>query len=190
MDHWGVQPDIVVLSKSLSSGYAPLAAIIVSGRIVDAIADAGARFTHGYTYAGNPLSAAVGAEVLSVLEEEDLIGNAARMGDRLLAGLHRLKELPMVGDVRGVGLLAGVEFVADRASRRPFPPALGVAERVRVAALEDGLSIYPGGGAVAGTAGDHVLIAPPYIITAAQVDDLVARLARAIGRVQAGLAGA
>jgi adenosylmethionine-8-amino-7-oxononanoate aminotransferase len=189
-EHAGVRPDIVVLSKSLSSGYAPLAAVIASGRIVDALSDAGAKFTHGYTYAGNPLSAAVGLEVLNVLEEDRLIDNAERMGERLVSGLRVLADLPMVGDVRGVGLLAGVEFVADRASKRPFPAALGVAERVRTAALEEGLSIYPGGGTVAGTAGDHILIAPPYIITAAEVDELVSRLSRALHRVQAELAAA
>jgi adenosylmethionine-8-amino-7-oxononanoate aminotransferase len=184
MEHWGVQADLVVLSKSLSSGYSPLAAVIVSGRIVDALQDSGARFGHGFTYAGNPLSAAVGLEVLDILEADGLIDRAAHRGAQLLARLEALRELPMVGDVRGRGLLLGVEFVSDRASRRPFPPSLGVAERVRVAALAEGLSIYPGTGAADGTAGDHVLIAPPYIITESQVDELAGKLARALRRVQ------
>lgn len=182
--HWGVTPDITVLSKSLSSGYAPLAAIIVSGRIADGLEAAGARFVHGFTYAGNPLSAAVGLEVLAVLEEERLIDHAARMGERLKSRLDSIREYTMVGDVRGVGLLAGVELVADRHTRVPFLPELGVAERVRRAALREGLSVYPGTGAVDGTRGDHILIAPPFIITEPQVDELVDKLACAIGRVQ------
>jgi adenosylmethionine-8-amino-7-oxononanoate aminotransferase len=182
--HWGVTPDITVLSKSLSSGYAPLAAVIVSGRVADGLEEAGARFAHGFTYAGNPLSAAVGLEVLDVLEEEGLIDRAARMGDLLKSRLEALRDYPLVGDVRGVGLLLGVELVAVRQTRAPFAPALGVAERVRRAALEEGLSIYPGTGPVDGLRGDHLLIAPPFIITEPQVHELADKLARALGRVQ------
>jgi len=184
MEHWGVQPDMVVLSKSLSSGYAPLAAVIVSGRIAEGLRQAGVRFAHGFTYGGNPLSAAVGLEVLDVLEEEKLIDRAEAIGKRLLLALDTLREIPMVGDVRGLGLLLGVEFVADRESRRPFPPVLGVAERVRVAALAEGLSVYPGTGAANGVAGDHLLIAPPFVIDESQVNELVDRLRRAIRRVE------
>lgn len=188
MEHWGVTPDVTVVSKCLSSGYAPLAAIIVSGRIADGLEAAGARFGHGYTYAGNPLSAAVGLEVLDVLEEDGLLERAGRMGARLRSRLDALLECPIVGDVRGVGLLLGVELVADRQTRAPFSPALGVAERVRRAALDGGLSIYPGTGPVDGIRGDHVLVAPPFIITEAQVDELAEKLGRAIKRVQDELA--
>jgi adenosylmethionine-8-amino-7-oxononanoate aminotransferase len=184
MEHWGVRPDIVVLSKSLTSGYSPMAAVVVAGRIADGLQDAGMSFAHGFTYAGNPLSAAIALEVLETLDDEGLIARAERMGSRLLARLESLRERPIVGDVRGKGLLAGVELVAERGSRRPFPPALRVAERVRRACLDEGLSIYPGTGSVDGTAGDHILIAPPFIITEAQVDDLTARLERALDRVQ------
>jgi len=187
MEHWGVKPDITVVSKSLSSGYAPLAAVIVSGRIADGLQEAGARFVHGFTYSGNPLSAAVGLEVLDVLEEENLIDHAARMGERLRSRLDELRQLPAVGDVRGLGLLLGVELVADRDTRAPFPPERGVAERVRRAALDQGLSIYPGTGSADGTRGDHILIAPPFIITESQVDELAEKLARALARVQADL---
>jgi adenosylmethionine-8-amino-7-oxononanoate aminotransferase len=190
MQHWGVTPDITVVSKSLSGGYAPLAAVIVSGRIADGLEAASARFAHGYTYAGNPLSAAVGLEVLDVLEEDGLIDRAARMGERLEARLEALRAHPIVGDVRGVGLLLGVELVADRETRAPFSPALAVAERVRRAALDEGLSIYPGTGAVDGIRGDHLLIAPPFIITEAQVDELAEMLARALARVQDDLSRA
>jgi adenosylmethionine-8-amino-7-oxononanoate aminotransferase len=187
MHHWGVTPDVTVVSKSLSSGYAPLAAVIVSGRIADGLQAAGARFVHGFTYAGNPLSAAVGLEVLDVLEAERLMDRVDAMGTRLKSRLESLRDLPMVGDVRGLGLLLGMEFVQDGATRAPYPPALAVAEHVRRAALEEGLSIYPGTGCVDGTQGDHILIAPPFIITESQIDELADKLARALRRVQSDL---
>jgi adenosylmethionine-8-amino-7-oxononanoate aminotransferase len=187
MEHWGITPDITVLSKSLSSGYAPLAAVIVSGRIADGLQEAGARFTHGFTYAGNPLACAVGLEVLDVLEDDRLIEHVAHVGTRLKARLESLRGFPIVGDVRGLGLLLGLELVADGPTRAPFPPAVGLAERVRCAALEEGLSIYPCTGSVDGTRGDNILIAPPFIITEAQVDDLADKLRRALARVQAAL---
>jgi adenosylmethionine-8-amino-7-oxononanoate aminotransferase len=187
MQHWGVTPDITVLSKSLSSGYAALAAVIVSGRIADGLEEAGARFTHGFTYAGNPLAAAVGLEVLDVLEDNHLIEHAAHMGERLKSRLESLREFPLVGDVRGMGLLLGLELVADGPTRRPFPAELGVAERVRRAALAEGLSIYPCTGSADGARGDNILIAPPFIITESQVDELGAKLARALARVQGEL---
>jgi adenosylmethionine-8-amino-7-oxononanoate aminotransferase len=187
MQHWGVTPDITVLSKSLSSGYAPLAAVIISGRIADGLQEAGARFIHGFTYAGNPLATAVGLEVLDVLEEDHLIDHVAQMGERLKSRLESFREMPIVGDVRGLGLLLGLELVANRVTRAPFPPSLGLAERVRRTAMEEGLSIYPGTGSVDGTSGDHILIAPPFIITEPQVNELADKLARALARVQADL---
>jgi adenosylmethionine-8-amino-7-oxononanoate aminotransferase len=186
-EHWGVRPDVVVLSKSLTSGYSPMAAVIVAGRIADGLEDSGMSFGHGFTYSGNPLSAAIALEVLETLDDEGLIARAELMGSHLLGRLEALRELQIVGDVRGRGLLIGVEFVADRASRQPFAPALRVAERVRRACLDDGLAIYPGTGSVDGTAGDHVLIAPPFIITDAQVEELATRLGRAVLRVQEDL---
>lgn len=185
MDHYNVQPDITVLSKGISSGYAPLAVVIVSGRVFEAIREAGpGEFVHGFTYAGNPLAAAVGLEVLDILEEEGLVARAGRLGDLLLDKLQRLRSFPMVGDVRGRGLLVGVEFVADRQAKRPFSAELKVAKLVQQASLDEGLYIYPGTGCVDGLSGDHILIAPPYIITEAQLDELVARLSKALERVQ------
>jgi adenosylmethionine-8-amino-7-oxononanoate aminotransferase len=186
MEHYpDVQPDITVLSKGISAGYAPLAAVIVRGHVFETIRDsATGQFAHGLTYSGNPLSAAVGLEALKVLEEDHLIEHVAEVGKRLLDQIEAVRTLPMVGDVRGRGLLLGVEFVADRRTREPFASSLGVSQRVFRACLEEGLVVYPGTGSVDGFRGDHILLAPPYIITAAQAGDLVERLSRGLRRVQ------
>ncbi|MBI2833907.1 MAG: aspartate aminotransferase family protein [Acidobacteria bacterium] len=186
MEHYGVTPDIIAISKGISSGYFPLAAVIVSGHVFDTVRRAGSgEFVHGFTYAGSPIGAAVGLEVLDILEEEQLVARVARLGDLLLDRLQTLRSCAMVGDIRGKGLLVGVEFVADRATRQPFPAPMGVATRVLQACLAEGLAVYPGGGSVNGLSGDHIMIAPPYIITEAQIEELVAKLARAVEKVQA-----
>ncbi len=183
-DHYGVRPDIVTLSKGISSGYYPLAAVIVSGKVFEAIRDGGTgEFVHGFTYAGSPVGAAVGLEVLDVLEEERLIPRAAAMGNLLLDRLQALRQFPIVGDVRGKGLLVGVELVADQASRRPFASSVRVGAQVLQACLDEGLAVYPSTGSVDGLLGDNILIAPPYIITEAQIAELVEKLTRGIGHV-------
>ena len=189
MEHYGVNADITVLSKALSAGYSPLAAVIVSGRVYERIRQGGAQhLVHGFTYSGNPLSAAVGLEVLDILEEDRLIERVDRLGRLLLDRLTSLYSFPMVGEVRGKGLLLGIEFVADQKARSPFKPELGIAWRVQRAALDEGLWIYGGTGSQNGTAGDHVLIAPPYIISEEQIDELVHKLSNAIRAVQAACA--
>jgi len=186
MEHYAdVQPDITVLSKGISAGYAPLAAVIVRGHVFATIRDsASGQFAHGLTYSGNPLSAAVGLEAIKVLEEDHLIEHVAEAGKQLFDELQAARTLPMVGDVRGRGLLLGIEFVRDPQTKEPFPSSLGVSRRVFRACLDEGLVVYPGTGSVDGFRGDHVLLAPPYIITAAQVSDLVERLMRGLRRVQ------
>ena len=144
---------------------------------------------HGFTYSGNPLSAAVGLEVLDILHEEQLVERVERSGRMLMDRLQPLRELPMIGDIRGRGLLVGIEFVADRLTRTPFLRNLGIAWQVQQAALDRGLWIYGGTGSDKGIAGDHILIAPPYIITEAQIDELVERLTAALDTVQRGCLG-
>jgi len=191
VDHYGVTPDIITLSKGISSGYYPLAAVIVTGRVFDVISQSGAgEFIHGFTYAGSPLGAAVGLEVLDILEEEHLVERAAGMGALLLERLEVLRQFPMVGDVRGKGLLLGIELVADKETKAPFPVAGRVGASILAACLEEGLAVYPSSGSVGGLAGDNILIAPPYIITEAQIGELVEKLTRGIGRVQQALADA
>jgi adenosylmethionine-8-amino-7-oxononanoate aminotransferase len=189
MEHYpDIQPDITVLSKGISAGYAPLAAVIVRGHVFETIRDsASGQFAHGLTYSGNPLSAAVGLEAIKVLEEDHLVEHVAEVGKQFLDELQALRALPMVGDIRGKGLLVGIEFVKDRETREPFASSLGVSQRVFKACLDEGLVVYPGTGSVDGFRGDHTLLAPPYIISAAQITDLVGRLTRGVHRVQEGL---
>jgi adenosylmethionine-8-amino-7-oxononanoate aminotransferase len=193
VDHWfgedsDIPPDILVVAKGLSSGYAPLGAVIASRKVVDAIAAGSGAFLHGFTYNAHPISLAAGRAVLRRLQEKNLVeasdssraGTPAALFKEALAGL-RGEEV--VGDVRGIGLLWGVEFVADRASKSPFPVEQNFSGRVAAAALKRGLLAYPMQGSVDGVSGDHLLVAPPAVITPEQiawsVDQLVASIREA-----------
>jgi adenosylmethionine-8-amino-7-oxononanoate aminotransferase len=173
-EHWGVAPDILVTAKGLSSGYAPLGAVIASQKVVDAIADGSAAFLHGFTYNAHPVSVAAGRAVLRRLRTLNLVHAADSAAERtagstLKKALEGLRDLDAVGDVRGLGLLCGVEFVADKKSKAPFPPQKNFAGLVGQACLRRGLLVYPMQGCVDGVAGDHLLIAPPAVITAEQI---------------------
>jgi adenosylmethionine-8-amino-7-oxononanoate aminotransferase len=186
-----VAPDILVAAKGLSSGYAPLGAVIASRKVVDAIAagsGAGA-FLHGFTYNAHPISLAAGRAVLRHLREKNLVeaADSSRAGTPAALfkkALEQLQEEESVGEVRGIGLLWGVEFVADKASKRPFPPDLNFAGRVGVAALKRGLLVYPMQGSVDGVSGDHILLAPPAVITPEQIAWSVEQLAASIRDAQ------
>jgi adenosylmethionine-8-amino-7-oxononanoate aminotransferase len=173
IQHWDVVPDLIVVAKGMSSGYAPLAGVIARRSIVETIRDASGLFSHGYTYGGNPVGAAVGVSVLEYLRQHRLIERAAEMGAHLHERLGALRAHPSVGDVRGLGLLAGIEFVRDRATKAPFDSATGYGLAVVQEAMRRGLLVYPGTGSVDGVAGDHILLAPPFIITRQQIDDTV-----------------
>ncbi len=184
IEHWGVVPDMITTAKALSSGYAPLAAVILHERVYDAIAQGSGRTTQGFTYSGHPLSAAVGLAVLKYLKAHNLVANAGRIGRLLLERLGTLRRFPIVGDVRGTGLILGVEFVADQTTKRPFPPEAGVTRRIVEATLEQGVVVVPGmSGLIDGVAGDHIQISPPYIFTEANVEQLVSALEVAIQKV-------
>lgn len=184
IEHWGIVPDILVFGKGVTSGYSPLAGIVVRDYIVQNIREASGVFFHGFTYGGNPLSSAIGEAVQDFIAENDLVKRAHEMGKYLLAKLENLKELGSVGDVRGIGLMAGVEFVKDRTTKEPYPTVTGFAVRVVEQALENGLCVYPGGGTVDGVAGDHILLGPPFVITEQEVDDLIAILRKSIIQVE------
>jgi adenosylmethionine-8-amino-7-oxononanoate aminotransferase len=182
-DHWGISPDILIAAKGLSSGYAPLGAVIATKKVVDAIASKS--FLHGFTYNAHPITLAAGRAVLHYLQRLKLVhaadsGAEGTIATKLERSLLGLMELRAVGEVRGIGLLRGVEFVSDRKGKQPFDPQLNFAGRVTAAALKRGLLVYPIQGCADGTAGDHLLIAPPAIITAEQIDWSVKRLAEAI----------
>lgn len=178
-EHWGITPDIVAMSKGFGAGYAPLGAIIAGKRLVEPILDAGG-FLHGFTYAGNPLACSAGLAVLEEMEEQGLIENAARMGDILMAQLQALMDrYPFIGDVRGKGLLTAFEFVSDRSTMEPLDPKLNAYDRLVELAYDRGLIIYSRR-TRGGTAGDHFLIAPPLIITEAQIEEMMAILRDAL----------
>jgi adenosylmethionine-8-amino-7-oxononanoate aminotransferase len=183
IDHYNIAPDILVTAKGLSSGYAPLGAVIASQKVVDAIASGSGTFLHGFTYNAHAISVAAGQAVLPIVKT--LITSAnSEQANTIAAHLHKslngLRNLKTVGDVRGIGLLMGIEFVQDKSTKQPFDPKQNFAGRVGQAASKRGLLVYPMQGCVDGTSGDHLLIAPPAIITPTQVDWATTQLAEAI----------
>jgi adenosylmethionine-8-amino-7-oxononanoate aminotransferase len=185
VEHWDVLPDMLVTAKGLSSGYAPLGAVITTSKVVDAISYGSGSFLHGLTYNAHPISLAGGREVLGLLKRRNLVEAAESAqnesaGAKLEQALQSLRDLDAVGDVRGMGLLYGVEFVADKATKQPFAPEMNFSGRVATAAAKLGLLVYPMQGCVDGTSGDHLLIAPPAIITADQIAWAVERVGEAI----------
>jgi adenosylmethionine-8-amino-7-oxononanoate aminotransferase len=181
-DHWGVRPDILVAAKGAASGYWPLGLAVASGLVHETISTRG--FTHGFTYSHHLVGAAAGAAVLRVLRERDLVAAAETQGKRLRTGLQaRLDGHPAVGDVRGLGLLVGVELVADRSRRTPFARGQRVTERVVAAARDRGLLVYWSTGHVAGGDGDLLVLGPPLVITDAEVDETIETLGAAIEAV-------
>jgi adenosylmethionine-8-amino-7-oxononanoate aminotransferase len=181
VDHWNLAPDILVAAKGLASGYAPLGAVLASEKIVTAIARGSGAFLHGFTYNAHPLSLAAGREVLRYMRKHDLVraadsASAGTAASHLKSALATLLDHRAVGDVRGIGLLWGIEFVADKTTKAPFPAAWNLAGRVGEAAKKRGLLLYPMQGSVNGHSGDHVLVAPPAVIPQAQMDWAVATL--------------
>jgi len=174
---------MIACAKGLASGYAPVFCVVTNDLIHDTIKKGNGSFVHGHTYSQNPLSCATALAVLEYIESHGLIARSARMGEYLLNKLQVLYRHEMVGDVRGLGLFAGVEFVRDRASKAPFDTRLKVNHLIGKRAFENGLITYPGGGGADGIHGDHSLLAPPFTITEAQIDEMVAILDQAITEV-------
>ncbi|MDY7108439.1 MAG: aminotransferase class III-fold pyridoxal phosphate-dependent enzyme [Planctomycetota bacterium] len=178
-EHWDITPDIVVTAKGLSAGYTPIGAIICRTELIDEVLRSGG-FMHGHTFAGNPLSCAIALEAIRIVIDEQLVENSRVLGTYLHERLHELKDRHVViGDVRGRGLFAAIEFVADRAARRVFPADWFVALEAAELAREHGLLVYPRR-SLFGHSGDHVLIAPPLTIDKAGIDELITRLDRAL----------
>jgi adenosylmethionine-8-amino-7-oxononanoate aminotransferase len=189
IDHWSVSPDLIICAKGISGGFAPLGAVLAKPEFVGEVRARSGSFVIGHTSSGNPLSTAASAAVLRYILDHRLIENAADVGAYFK---ERLRELSlrheMVGDVRGLGLLLGIELVRDRATKAPFPTAWAVARRVGAATLERGLISYPGTGTVDGVAGDHILYAPPLIINRSQIDEIVDILNQSLSAVAAEIA--
>jgi adenosylmethionine-8-amino-7-oxononanoate aminotransferase len=177
----GVRPDLVTVAKGLGAGYQPIGATLVSGAIYEAIVAGSGFFQHGHTYMAHPTACAAALAVQETIVEEQLLGRVRQQGARLRELLgERLGAHPHIGDIRGRGLLLGLELVADRATRRPFAPERRLHARVKSEAMARGLMCYPNAGTIDGTRGDHILLAPPYIVTDAELELIVERLAAAI----------
>src|SRR5882757_476297 len=181
--HWGLEPDIILTGKGIASGYAPLGAVLVAPRIVDALEKGTAAFMHGFTYQSHPVSTAAGNAVFDYLETQKLFERVSPAGDTLRKALSALESHSHVGQVRGLGLLQAVEFVKDKSTYEPFPKESAIAEKIRQAALEKNVLTYPAQGTVDGSRGDHVLLAPPFIITPQECQLIADALQYALGEV-------
>jgi adenosylmethionine-8-amino-7-oxononanoate aminotransferase len=183
-----ISPDLLAIAKGLGGGYAPIGALLMRQKIFDTIAAGSGAFQHSHTYMGHPLACAAALSVQRILHRDGLLANVATQGAYLARRLNeRFGNHPYVGDVRGRGLFYGIELVADRDSKEPFDPQLRLHARVKGEAMARGLMVYPMGGTADGTRGDHVLLAPPFIVDAPLVDEIVERLGDAIDAATAGL---
>ena len=177
----GIAPDLMTLAKGLGGGYQPIGAVLLSRRIYDAFAEGSGFFQHGHTYMGHPMAAAAGLAVQQTIRRDNLLANVVAMGGELERRLvERFGNHHHAGDIRGRGLFRAVEFVADRASKLPFDPALKLNARIRQEAMARGLMVYPMGGTIDGRQGDHVLLAPPFIVGRQDIDRIVDRFGDAV----------
>jgi adenosylmethionine-8-amino-7-oxononanoate aminotransferase len=184
----GIAPDLMVVAKGLGGGYAPIGAVLLSERIFRAFAEGSGAFQHGFTYVAHALSCAAALAVQQVIARDDLLANVRARGAQLAERLHqRFANHHHVGDARGRGLFHSIELVRDRDSKAPFAPELHLNERVKTEAMRRGLLVYPMGGTIDGRLGDHLLLAPPYIATAGDIDEIVTRLGDALDAAIAGL---
>ncbi len=180
----GIAPDIMTIAKGLGAGYQPIGAMLCGAAIHRAIAEGSGFFQHGHTYMAHPTACAAGKAVLERLTETQMMPRVREMGAKLMDALRAgFADHPHVGDIRGRGLFLGLEIVADRGSKDPFAPERGVHKALKRAAFEAGLLCYPMGGTIDGRRGDHILLAPPFIIEDAHVEEIVGKLGRAFERV-------
>jgi adenosylmethionine-8-amino-7-oxononanoate aminotransferase len=180
----GVAPDLLTVAKGLGGGYQPIGAVLAQGRLVEAMRQGSGLFQHGHTYLGHAVACAAALAVQQVIRRDGLLDRVQVAGARLQRELQqRFGDHPHVGDIRGRGLFRGVEFVRDRASKRWFDPSLRLHARLKAAAMAEGLMVYPMGGTVDGRCGDHVLLAPPFITTDAELESIVERLGLALDKV-------
>lgn len=185
IDHWGVVPDMITCGKGISSGYTPLGAVVIASKIYETVAQGSGVFEHGFTYGGNPLSCAVGLSVLRYMNQHNLVQRADETGSYLKQSIiEAIGDHPNVGDIDGLGMLNGIEMVADRATKQPFERSLNVSKRIAGACAEAGVLINPSfSGNVDGYSGDRFGVCPPYIFTRSQVDRTVEVLAQAVDDV-------
>jgi adenosylmethionine-8-amino-7-oxononanoate aminotransferase len=175
---------MILVGKGIASGYAPLGAVIAAGHVAEAISKGTGTFLHGFTYDAHPVAAAAGNAVLDYIEREKLFAAVDPAGRELCAALEPLKRFSVVGDVRGMGLLFGVEFVRDAKTREPFPADARIAARIQADAFEAGVMTYPIQGCADGIRGDHILLAPPFTIAAQEIRMLAETLEHAIADLE------
>ena len=187
LEPYGVVPDLMIVGKGIAGGYVPLSAVVAPRRLVDVLARGSGSFLHAQTFSHHATLCAAGAATLKYLRRHRLVERCALMGQVLQERLQELRAYPLVGDVRGRGLLAGIEFVADRGARRPHPAALRLAERFAAAALDSGAIVWPNAGQLEDGTGDLALVAPPYVISEEQIDELVLALRRALDATTSSL---
>ncbi len=185
IEHWNVVPDILVSGKGLGAGYYPIGAVICTKKVFNAFQEILGKFVHGFTYQGNPLAAATAVSVLNFIRENKLVEYVAQAGEYLIKRLCEFYQFDIVGDVRGKGFMAGIELVRDKKTKSPFSPQEEITKRVAEAAWKRGLIIYPdeSNGQVGGVAGDGFLVAPPFISTQEDIDEIVAILGDSLGEV-------
>jgi len=180
----GVSPDILCIAKGLGAGYQPIGAMLCSGEIYDTIANGTGFFQHGHTYIGHPVATAAGLAVVRALLDRGLISRVRTMGEKLQSALvSAFGQHPNIGDIRGRGLFVGLEIVEDREAKKPFDPSLGIAGKFKKAAFAEGLVCYPMSGTRDGKNGDHVLLAPPFIMTEEQIPEIIEPLRKALSTV-------
>ena len=171
IEHWGVNPDIITSAKGMTGCYTPMAVVIIDQKIGQVFSEKGVAFIHGFTMEGNPVSAAACLAVVDIMEKEGLVERCARLGEYFFArAKEKLSPHATVGDIRGKGLLMGIELVKNKETKEPFDPALRVSYRLQQLAMQKGCMIYPTTGVVNGIRGDHFLVSPPFIITEAEID--------------------
>jgi adenosylmethionine-8-amino-7-oxononanoate aminotransferase len=177
-------PDLLAIAKGLGGGYQPIGALLASDKIVEPIRQGSGLFQHGHTYIGHSTACAAALAVQQVIQRDHLMPQVRELGSYLQQELiRRLQDHPNVGDIRGRGLFMGVELVKDRLSKNPFDPDLKLHAKIKAQAMANGLMIYPMGGTIDGRQGDHVLLAPPYIVTHQHIDEIVDLLTKSIDQV-------
>jgi adenosylmethionine-8-amino-7-oxononanoate aminotransferase len=186
IQHWNVEPDIILVGKGIASGYAPLGAVLIAPCVVDAFERGSGSFQHGFTYQAHPVATAAGNAVLDYIESQKLFDRVEPSAGILRAELSSLEAHPNVGEIRGLGLLLGIEFVRSKSTREPFPKEKNIAEQIRQAALEENVLTYPTQGCVDGINGDHILLAPPFIISPQECRLIATALHSALQKVFPG----
>jgi adenosylmethionine-8-amino-7-oxononanoate aminotransferase len=183
VNHWNVVPDVMVLGKGMSGGYFPLSAMITRSKFVDRLKEKTGGFIHGHTFSHHPVACAVGLSVLRFIKENHLVERSRERGAYLLKRLENLKSFPFVGDVRGKGLMAAIEFVKDQKTKEPFQRSERFTERVIDLAFEKGLVLYSGTGFVDGVNGDMIMFGPPFVIEESQIDEIIDILIRVFAQL-------